>query len=79
MPIDITRKPISPLMLQKAAKTLWDFGRDEEGRVSWEEALPYVRSPYETRAILMLESALPQDKDFLESFAKKCMETAKLL
>jgi hypothetical protein len=66
-------------MLQRAAIALYDEHREIEGRISWEEVAPWVRDAWEQKAVRALEAAIPQDAEFLRSFAQNCVSTANLL
>lgn len=75
----ITRQPIDSHMLQRAAIALYDRTREIEGRVSWEEAAPWVREGWEQQARIALEAALPQEVEILKEIATNCISTAALL
>jgi hypothetical protein len=75
----VVRRPISIEMSQRAAKALWDQHRELEGRVIWEDAASWARDPYEQKARLVLETALPQNADFLRLFAEECKKVADIL
>ncbi len=74
-----TKRPVTIAMAEKAAKALWDQHRELEGRVEWKDAVPWAKEPYEKKALLVLETALPQHPGFLRGFAEECEKVADIL
>lgn len=75
----VTRRPITPQQVQIGAKALWEKDRCQEGRMEWKEVPPYVREPFENRARIVLETAIPQDATDLREFAEECLRVADIL
>ena len=75
----ITRRPICPQQVTDGGKALWDQHRDIEGRVEWDEAASFMREPYEQKARIVLETAIPQDPVTLRDFARECLAVADIL
>lgn len=60
----ITRRPVEGRMVYDGAQALWEHHREEEGRITWEEAEFWQLEPLIRQVTLCLEAALCMDDDF---------------
>lgn len=75
----VTRRPVTPWMVERTAKALWDRNRKTEGRVEWDAAERWVTDPWRLTAADALEAALPSDPKLLREIAKECNSVADII
>jgi len=78
-PTIIARRPVNTDMILRGAKKLWDQHREIEGRVEWDDAAPWVQESWIRKSQMVLEAALPQDRDFLRKHVIECASVADML
>jgi hypothetical protein len=75
----ITRRPISPDMVEACARTLWEMDEGRDTRVPWDSAPFGSTDPFIRRATLVLETAMPLEREPLTALRDEITAVLEIL